>query len=87
MISLNEQPSGPEKKPEQKSVAGIHCPPGDTSNQFFVGAVGGKDMITIVSLRCQMTKAQAINLAAWLIVLADPAGEEFERVVNEIKKT
>jgi len=32
-------------------------------------------------------REEALNLAAWLSVLADPVGKDFERLVQEIKKT
>lgn len=59
---------------------------GDTSNFFGVGGQG--DFLVITKLPMgRLPKAQAINLAAWLRVLADPEGKEFDRVVAEIKKT
>jgi Iap family predicted aminopeptidase len=38
-------------------------------------------------LRAQLDPALALNLAAWLALVADPPGEEFCRLYNEIKKS
>lgn len=60
--------------------------PIDSSNQFGVGVRGdGKVIITLYGIA--LTPEGALNLAAWLSVLADPGGERFERLVQEIKNT
>lgn len=69
--------------------------PIDSSNQFDVvrrddGSVAafglwrrmGADHFVTAGL----TRAEALNLAAWLSVLADPEGKDFGRLVEEIKK-
>lgn len=55
----------------------------DSSNQFAVGVRGDYVVITRVPIG-QLTKPEAVNLAAWLMVLADPEGKEFSRVVEGI---
>lgn len=60
--------------------------PIDSGNEFMVGVRGdGKVVITRFGL--SLTPEGALNLAAWLSVLADPGGERFERLVQEIKNT
>lgn len=60
--------------------------PMDSSNQFAVGVRGdGKVIITLYGIA--LSPEGALNLAAWLSVLADPGAERFERLVQEIKNT
>jgi|GEM_PF-4653019 len=87
MINFADEPAGPEKTHPLANLPSLAEKTLDTSNQFLVGAVPGKDMITIISMGARLTKAQAVNLAAWLKVIADPDGKEFDRVEEEIKKT
>lgn len=54
-------------------------------NGFMVGARG--EMIAIMALGREITKDQALNLAAWLIALADPGQERFERFLEAIHNT
>ncbi len=56
-----------------------------TFNMFGVGS--HDDLITIVLPRERLTKAQALNLAAWLVVLADPSGRDFVDLYNAVKST
>lgn len=69
----------------------------DTSNKFMVGTrIGGEGGLIImeppaahrISARDPMiiSKSDAVNLAAWLAVLADPDLKEFNRIVKEAKK-
>lgn len=62
--------------------------PIDTSNQFLVCAKDDKIMVheILVKHPILLTKEQAVNLAAWLVITADPAAEAFDRVVREIAK-
>jgi hypothetical protein len=61
----------------------------DSSNQFFVGVNG--DVLVILrpvpSHPRGLTREQALNLAAWLSLLADPDGKEFDRMREAIKQT
>jgi hypothetical protein len=88
-IAPHDQPGGgPQQDPANLIPGTAHLKPvPDTSNQFAVGARGEY----VVILRppntwAALSKAEAINLAAWLAVLADPDGKEFARVIGEIKK-
>lgn len=86
--------------PEANEVArahGHHCAeqfvralerkpkPLDSSNQFFVGVSGDRVVIQRNPVG-YLRKEEAINLAAWLMLLADPDGKKFERVVKEISE-
>jgi hypothetical protein len=49
---------------------------------FMVGGRG--DKIAIMILGREVTKPQALNLAAWLVALADPGGEEFKKYFDAV---
>lgn len=84
MISNHEQPGGglnqyPSPKPG----------PFDTANHFLVGAQA--ETIVIQALpRRPITRLEALNLAAWLVALAevlDTRSEaDFARMLQEVKK-
>ena len=59
-------------------------------NRFFVGARGfGDDAQIVVMLPPikPITKDDAVNLAAWLVAVADPLRETFDRVITEVMDT
>lgn len=56
----------------------------DASNKFFVGVQG--DNIVILRPCQQMSKADAINLAAWLVCLAD-TNDSFGLVIEKVQST
>jgi hypothetical protein len=60
--------------------------PIDTSNDFLVG-VRGDDLVVMRPLRGCITKAEALRLAAWLVVLADPLGEQWAEVMAAVRTT
>lgn len=51
----------------------------DTTNRFLVGA-RGDSVIIMRRPNAELSKEDALNLAAWLVALADPDGEEFKAV-------
>jgi hypothetical protein len=67
--------------------------PLDTSNEFAVAARGERILVMCLAKRLPMvdlgplelSRAQALVLSAWLAVLADPGGREFERVRRDIE--
>ena len=93
MISHQEQPGGPERErtgspkpkvesPKPKAMGAI-----DSANHFeVVKTPSGVAIKNAPLCRQVLSKDQAVSLAAWLMVLADPTGEQFERVVKEIVK-
>lgn len=52
---------------------------------FMVGAQG--DKIIIAAWRRELTREQALNLAGWLVALADPDGTRFGRYLAAIRAT
>lgn len=68
-----------------------HVPPChpkiDTMNKFLVGVGGAEDQISIMRPVPVMSRADAVNLAAWLKVLADPLDETFSALVAAIEAT
>jgi len=52
---------------------------------FMVGARG--DMIAIMAFGKELTRDQALNLAAWLVALADPGGERFKQFHDAVCNT
>lgn len=64
----------------------------DTSNKFAVGlkepliVVHNHDLMFPGGAHLLLKKADALNLAAWLVTIADPAGEEFKKILEEIQK-
>jgi hypothetical protein len=62
--------------------------PVDSSNLFLVG-MSASGQVVIDGLgpyeKIHLCKAEAVNMAAWLRLIADPEGREFERLVEEIQ--
>lgn len=58
----------------------------ETINDFLVGAIGD-EVIVLSPVHGRMTKAQALRMAAWLIVIADPLEEEFPAVYQAVRST
>jgi hypothetical protein len=58
--------------------------PIDTTNLFWVGVKG--EAIVVMRPRQHMTKAEALNLAAYLVVLADE-NDEFPALLEAVKNT
>jgi hypothetical protein len=54
-------------------------------NEFLVGSMGGD--IVIQRLKQRMTKDEALNLAAWIVALADPTGEKWEKTLEAVLET
>lgn len=91
MIAPSEQGGGAESQVEplkdgiRRSLPGVKRPL-SSANHFGVGRSG--DQFGIMRMPViWLSRDEAINLAAWLKVIADPDGKEFERLVEQIKKT
>jgi hypothetical protein len=58
----------------------------DSSNQFEVRKnQKGFVMVDIgVNQSCPLLREEALNLAAWLVAIADPMGKEFQPLLLEI---
>ena len=64
----------------------------DSSNQFFVGAnLSGFVVFWLgpetTRQQIVLTADRALNLGAWLCLMADPSGKETERLMKAIKST
>lgn len=59
----------------------------DTMNKFGVGLCG-ESIVLLGSIPRQLSRSDALTLAAWLVVLADnrmgKTGGEFQQVLTEI---
>ena len=58
----------------------------DTANHFLV-SVGGQGISVMNAPRLPMSKDEALNLAAWLVAVADPLGDDFQAVLDAVKST
>jgi hypothetical protein len=54
-------------------------------NEFLIG-MQGETVVAMRPLPQQMTRQQAVSLAAWLTVIADPSGEHIAAKIEEITK-
>jgi hypothetical protein len=85
MIFPNELPGGGQPRPAQPAGQVV-----DSSNHFAVGVRGMEPCIVIhipvgtALMPIAVSRAEAQNLAAWLSVLADPDGQEIERLKKAI---
>lgn len=52
-------------------------------NEFFVG-VQGDDVVFLKPIPQQITREQAVRLAAWLQILADPTNRLFPKFREQI---
>lgn len=59
--------------------------PVDTSNLYLVSKVG--DEIAILRSVPHLSAVDAINLAAWLVALADPERETFDPLLKAVLET
>ena len=57
----------------------------DTSNKFMVG-VSGAHIVMLRPPRGSITKEDALNLAAWLVALADE-GDKFPAQLEAVQNT
>lgn len=60
--------------------------PVNTVNEFLVGIRGGDIIIGLPPLR-PITKDEALRLAAWLVAVADPTGDDFDKVRRAVLST
>lgn len=57
----------------------------DTSNRCFVGCAGENIVILAPPRTC--SKATALNLAAWLVALAEETPGQFNTILEAVKNT
>jgi hypothetical protein len=59
----------------------------DSSNMLFMVAAHGENIVVMRPPVAPITRDQALNLAAWLVALADPLGEQFAKVLKAVQST
>lgn len=57
----------------------------DTLNRSLVGVRG--DRVVIGRFRAELSKAEALNLAAWLVALAEDEDHAFGPVLEAVRNT
>jgi hypothetical protein len=57
----------------------------DTFNKFMVGVQADKVVILNIVGPSYLSKDEALNLAAWLVSLADPGGEKFTDMLSAVQ--
>lgn len=57
-----------------------------TENRFFVGTIGAGQVAILKPPRGAMSRDDALNLAAWLVVLAD-GKHEITDLVSKVERT
>jgi hypothetical protein len=60
--------------------------PVNTINEFLVGVRASEIIIGLPPLR-PLTRGEALRLAAWLVAVADPFGDEFDKVRRAVLST
>lgn len=58
----------------------------DTTNKMLLGAIGPNFVISKPP-SIEMSKDEAINLAAWIVAMADPTREQFDPLLSAILET
>lgn len=58
----------------------------NTENKFFVGVQGSDRIIFLRQIPQMITRPEALNLAAYLVALADYEGE-FSEILEAVKNT
>ncbi len=65
----------------------------DTANRFMVGLAGdgiairGSAQLIRGLARRPLSKDDALNLAAWLVAMADPTDERFPAILQAVRST
>ncbi len=55
----------------------------DTQNKFMVG-INGNDIVIMRLAQARLSQADALNLAAWLVALADH-GDRFDKLLQAVE--
>jgi hypothetical protein len=57
-----------------------------TFNRFGVGIRGREPCVVVLRLRAEMSRREAVNLAAWLVALTDE-DDEFKRILQAARNS
>lgn len=72
----------------EKPPSTVPSPDFDVANKFLVAASAGAEMFTLLNPprpRQALTKAEALNLAAWIVSIADPDMDDFARMLAAVQ--
>lgn len=58
----------------------------DTINRFMVGSRGDRVVIVLPPIM-SISKEDAVNLAAWLVVMSDISRDDWEKFLTEIENS
>lgn len=56
-------------------------------NKYIVGSQGENIIIGLPIKAARMTKREALELAAWLVTLAEKESGEFEKILKELHES
>lgn len=56
----------------------------DTANRFVVVGTNGDRVLITARLKRSLPKEEALNLAAWIVAVADPERKIFDSLLKEI---
>ena len=62
-------------------------PADDIFNKHGVAVDGGGRIAILAPPRGVMSKHDALVLAAWIVALADPLGDEFQKILDAVQST
>lgn len=58
----------------------------DTMNKFMVGSRGDR-VVVVLPPFSSISKEDAVNLAAWLVVMSDVSRDDWEKFLTEIENS
>ena len=59
----------------------------DTTNRYLVAAKADGSVVIMFQPLRAMSKNDALLLAAWLVAIADPLGDDFKAVLEAVQST
>lgn len=69
-----------------KAVEPLELPIANVPPEGFAVSVAG-DKIAILDFERELSRQQALNLAAWLVAMADPKGDDFKAYLDAVRNT
>jgi hypothetical protein len=73
-----------------KPPSTIPSPDFDVANKFLVAAAPADGTFTLINPprpRQVLTKAEALNLAAWIVTIVDPDMDDFAKMLAAVHET
>lgn len=59
----------------------------DTCNRFLVATSADGQRVSLLPAGGIISRAEALNMAAWIVALTDPEQREFARLLDGIRKS